>query len=63
MLKSLSDKEKTSTLLYRADCLGRYVLPVRQFGTYVRSREAGLLVFYDSDDFKSHRPAWIHDLS
>ena len=20
------------------------------------------LVFYDSDDFKSHRPAWIHDL-
>ena len=21
------------------------------------------LVFYDSDDFKSHRPAWIHDLT
>ena len=21
------------------------------------------LVFYDSDDFKSHRPAWIHDLN
>ena len=38
----LSDARTGFFLSAPADFSARYVLPVRQFGTYVRSREAGL---------------------